>query len=72
MVPALLTLFTLTMIPLVFEIFPTNRKIRDAGAYYQIALQRKINYRLIVREPVHEQDIIVDDELVNMIKEHLN
>jgi capsular polysaccharide biosynthesis protein len=65
----LINLVYVTQKPVVIEIFPTTRKIRDAGAYHQVAREMNIDYHLLVKEPVNdEQDIEINDDLLNELK----
>ncbi len=58
--------------PVVIELFPTTRKIRDAGAYHQVAREMNIDYHLLVKEPVNdEQDIEITDGILAEIKDIL-
>lgn len=55
--------------PLVIEIFPSKRYIRDAVLFYQIAAAMNINYHLIVKESLNASlDMSMDDELLSQLK----
>jgi len=65
----LINLVYVTQKPLVIELFPTTRKIRDAGAYHQVARALNIDYYLLVKEPFNEeQDILITDEIVDELR----
>lgn len=65
----LVNLIYVTKNPLVIEIFPTLRKIRDAGAYHQIAREMNLNYYLLVKTPVNnDQDIEISESIIAEIK----
>ncbi len=69
----LVNLVYVTKKPVVIEIFPTTRKIRDAGAYHQIAREMEIDYHLLVKEPANdEQDIEITDTILSEIKDILS
>lgn len=64
----LVNLVYVTKDPLVIEVFPTIRKIRDAGAYHQFARALNINYHLLVKQPVNkDQDIEITDAIISEI-----
>lgn len=65
----LINLVYVTQKPLVIELFPTTRKIRDAGAYHQVARALNIDYHLLVKEPFNnEQDILITDEIIDELR----
>jgi len=68
----LINLVYVTNKPLVIELFPTIRKIRDAGAYHQVAREMNIDYHLLVKEPVNnDQDIEITEGILTEIKDIL-
>lgn len=69
----LINLVYATQKPLVIELFPTIRKIRDAGAYHQVAREMNIDYHLLVKEPVNnDQDIEITEGILTEIKDILS
>ncbi|MES1182122.1 MAG: glycosyltransferase family 61 protein, partial [Flavobacterium sp.] len=53
----LVNLVYVTKKTVVIEIFPATRNIRDAGIFHQIARELQIDYHLLIKEPVNnEQD----------------
>jgi hypothetical protein len=65
----LVNLIYSTKKPVVIEIFPSTRKMRDAVLFHQIAWEMNLDYHLLVREPVNnDQDIEVTDALISEIK----
>lgn len=64
----LVNLIYVTKKPIVIEIFPSTRKMRDAVLFHQIAWQMDIDYHLLVKEPVNNnQDIEVTDDLISQV-----
>lgn len=55
--------------PVVIELFPATRKIRDASLFYQIARQMDIHYHLLVKQPYNdEQDILITDDTIDELR----
>ena len=55
--------------PVVIEIFPGNRKIRDASLFYQVARAYELDYHLLVTRKLNEaQDMLVDNYLLEQIR----
>ena len=61
----LVNLVYVTQQPVVIEIFPSTRKIRDASLFLQVSREMGIEYHLLVKEPVNSnQDIEVNEALL--------
>jgi capsular polysaccharide biosynthesis protein len=59
--------------PLVIEIFPATRKIRDSALFYQITDAKKLRHHLIIQPPVNnQQDMEVDSVLIERITSVIN